>query len=78
MTIRIGAYRDRNPNAVFLMRDHSFVKSVPVALRDQFEETDREAVEKSRELKIRIKEAFPNQVLLSLILMILMNSLVGH
>ncbi|XP_033102323.1 telomerase protein component 1-like, partial [Anneissia japonica] len=63
MEIVNGAYRTRNPNAVFLLKDSSFLDTLAEEFRESFVDTEPLAVAQLKELKRSLRKRFPNQVL---------------
>ncbi|EDV25204.1 uncharacterized protein TRIADDRAFT_25073 [Trichoplax adhaerens] len=59
MEIIHGAFRRANPNALFLIRDPSFISSLPDKLKEDFSESRADTVEKMELLKKCIKGRFP-------------------
>ncbi|RDD44593.1 Telomerase protein component 1 [Trichoplax sp. H2] len=59
MEIIHGAFRKANPNALFLIRDPVFIKSLPSNFKETFSESSEEALEKMELLKNCIKGRFP-------------------
>jgi hypothetical protein len=60
LEILTGAYRDRNPNALFLLRNPTYVQSIPERLVPQFVENthNTESVLMLEALKQKIREKF--------------------
>ncbi|RDD44588.1 Telomerase protein component 1 [Trichoplax sp. H2] len=59
MEIIHGAFRRANPNALFLIRDPSFISSLPEKLKEHFSETTSDTMDKMELLKRCIKGRFP-------------------
>lgn len=59
MEILHGAYRTRNPNALFLMRDSSFLDQVPPTHLENFAATNTRDKVGLAVLKEKIKQRFP-------------------
>lgn len=68
MEIMEGAYRVRNPNALFMLREDSFLDEIPEASRGKYQDNSAEvrphAEKKLKILKENIKSRFPVSVLL--------------
>ncbi|XP_069128766.1 telomerase protein component 1-like isoform X2 [Argopecten irradians] len=66
MEIMHGAYRKRNPNAVFFLRDGEFCKDIPKEYYEKFYKrfVDADPVQKEhlRVLKQKLRARFPDQV----------------
>ncbi|XP_072023567.1 telomerase protein component 1-like [Amphiura filiformis] len=62
MEIMHGAYRIDNPNALFMIRSQSFLKSVPKEHKDDFIDPNPVAVHKLTLLKERLKDRLDDRV----------------
>ncbi|XP_064611367.1 telomerase protein component 1-like [Liolophura sinensis] len=62
MEILCGAYRMKNPNAAFFVRDSQFLQEVPESQRTRFVDDEPLKSQHLKELKRRIRERFPEQV----------------
>ncbi|XP_022081872.1 telomerase protein component 1-like [Acanthaster planci] len=63
MEILLGAYRSRNPNAAFFVRDSSgFTEMIPLENQKQFVEPTEVGKLQLKELKSRLQQRFPGQV----------------
>eukprot|EP00118_Oscarella_pearsei_P020569 m.223848 g.223848 ORF g.223848 m.223848 type:complete len:155 (+) comp39986_c0_seq20:685-1149(+) len=63
MEILHGAYRRRNPNALFMLREPSFSSAIPKDLKYLFVDSNPDADEKLAALKTLVRGGFPDQVL---------------
>ena len=56
MEILHGAYRARNPNAAFFIRDSGFIQDIPADQQKRFVDTEPLAVQQLKILKKRLRE----------------------
>ncbi|KAK7494275.1 hypothetical protein BaRGS_00014557 [Batillaria attramentaria] len=62
LEIMTGAYWDKNPNALFLMRKPNFLQRVDEDVEKAYAEKDPSAVESLKILKDKVKQHFPDRV----------------
>ncbi|CAL1546811.1 unnamed protein product [Lymnaea stagnalis] len=62
MEIMHGAYRDRNPNAAFFLRDKSVLVDVPETFIGRFIDSEPIAKQHLKVMKRKLKEKFPDQI----------------
>ncbi|XP_073234620.1 TPR repeat-containing protein DDB_G0287407-like isoform X1 [Porites lutea] len=61
MEIVHGAFRQCNPNALFLIRDSEFTETLPEEIKDAFVDGNDLCTEKMKKLKEALKEHFPGE-----------------